>query len=101
MEKVSSSLAVLAENPEKGLNLEFHLGGNLKILIYWRKSFHFFHVWLEFSLYVSVFVIDVSFDYILESDFRAIADSDFALFFRIFIVAHDHWAYSDDSNINY
>ena len=42
MEKVSSSLAVLAEKSrKKGLNLEYHLGGNLKIQICWRKTFHF------------------------------------------------------------
>ena len=29
---------------KKGLNLEFHLGGNLKMQICWRKSFPFFHV---------------------------------------------------------
>ena len=47
MEKVSSSLAVLAEKlRKKGLDLEFHLGGNLKIQICCRKTFHFFHVCL-------------------------------------------------------
>ena len=45
MEKVSSSLVGLAEKSRrKGLNLEFHLGGNLKIQLRWRKTFHFFHV---------------------------------------------------------
>ena len=46
MEKVSSSLTVLAEKSnEKGLILEFHLGGHLKMQIRWRKTFHFFHFW--------------------------------------------------------
>ena len=46
MEKVSSSLTVLAEKSnEKDLILEFHLGGNLKMQICWQKTFHFFHVW--------------------------------------------------------
>jgi len=45
MEKVSSSLAVLAEKKhKKDLNLEFHQDGNLKMQICWRKTFHFFHV---------------------------------------------------------
>ena len=40
MEKVSSSLAVLAEKSrKKGLNLEFHLGGNLTLKICRRKTF--------------------------------------------------------------
>ena len=51
MEKVSSSLVVLAEkSSEKDLILEFHSGQNLKMQICWRKTFHFFHVWLELGL---------------------------------------------------
>ena len=46
MEKVSSSLAALTKKSrKKGLNFEFHLGGNLNMQICWRKTFHFFHVW--------------------------------------------------------
>ena len=41
MEKVSGSLAVLVEKSRKKA---FHLGGNLKMQICWRKTFNFFHV---------------------------------------------------------
>ena len=36
---------------KKGLDLEFHLCGNLKMQICWQKTFHFFHVCTKLMIY--------------------------------------------------